>query len=259
MQLWTRLLVSFLLLGLTGCSGGTGTTAPPVNDPQAQEREAAVILASDVAAAEIEAEIAFAPMVNLDLPLPRLDDRDRCSVMTGTPQAGTITYTNCETPRGTLNGTITWIGSHLLFSTTRDLTFTRFFDGSILRLSGTSTWLRSHLASTGTRMVHRTGTSEHLQANTRILTESDLTWSWGRNHSGFERNFPSGTIHTSIFIDRLLVHEVLLTFDGTRFVLATVNGFTYRIALDQRGGRPQLTGPPPPGKKPGKSGKKDRD
>ncbi|HYE79335.1 MAG TPA: hypothetical protein VEI97_15225, partial [bacterium] len=141
------LACTFGLVAALGCGGGgsNGTTTPDPLDPGS--RENSVAIAGDIAVADMSADAAFVPALSsFEFRQDgRMDaDDESCRTRQGDPDDDggmTITFDDCETPRGTLNGTINFQFDRetRTRTSTRDLTFTRL-DGSTVEIDGTATW-----------------------------------------------------------------------------------------------------------------------
>lgn len=249
MRTLTLALTTSCLALVVGCGGGSSVVTPT---PDETSRENAVALAGDVASIEVSSDSVMAPMMGQFIERPRLEEWDACTEVTGDrATGGTITYTDCDTPRGTLNGTVTWTPIADGRTLTRDLTFTRESDGQSLHLEGTATWTHS-VDANGVRTIHRTGDSTATGPERTTESSSDLTWTYARTADFVQRSYPTGTIDTQIFEGGELVKDVHLEFNGTSIVTATVDGETYTYDLTERRGRPRHQ------PRPGRTGPRNR-
>ena len=243
-----------LLLALVGCGGGGTTTPNPNGNGQSvldpTRTEAAVTVSADLASANLVAESAVAPMISGDSEEPegtgcdgsggQKMDRSCVTVEGNRRTGGSITYNDCQTPRGTLSGTVTWsVDDNGSRTTTRDLTFTRANTTTPLHITGTTTWTRSTDASNVTT-IHQVGSGVTTDGTFEVDSSTDLTWTkQPASTLGWGRSFPTGTITMVFKKDGTVVKTVTQTFDGTNIVTVDVDGQTYTYQLDGHHDRPK--------------------
>lgn len=232
----TFILSLFASLALASCGGGGNTTTPPApTGPEAEARVAAIESTADATSADLSAEISVASMISFQRSQPALGDLDDCTTFVGTFGNGTLTFDECDTRRGFLNGTITWSGNVIDgWTSVQDLSFRRGNNGRVLTVVGTADWDLTHNLD-GSRTIRRIGTSTSTRPGERIESSSDLRWTWTQGDTGLTRTYPVGTASIDIYhgngSTNNLVHELDLTFDGTSTVLAVINGEEYSFSL----------------------------
>jgi len=108
----TFILSLIATLALTSCGGGgNSTTAPAPTGPDAEARVAAIESTADATSADLSAEISVASMMTFQRSQPALGDFDDCTTFVGDHNNGILTFDECDTRRGYLNGTIQWDGN----------------------------------------------------------------------------------------------------------------------------------------------------